>query len=120
MKPNKNIITTKLDDLQDKEITKAILKALEKQPILWDIKLRSNKKPIRQNAFCAVTKEVNEKLQLQIKWQDVRSRIRQIRNDYIDEYNKQLKGEEYEMPWYMEHIKFLEENFQNLAKNRVS
>ncbi|XP_073831489.1 uncharacterized protein [Musca autumnalis] len=104
--------------VDEKELTLAVLAALEKQPVLWDIKNRSHDKIIRQNGFQEIAKEVNEKLQLHMKWEDIRKRITDIRYQYSREYDKQLKGEKCELPWYTEHMKFLKENIEVLIKHR--
>lgn len=106
--------------VDEKELTLTVLAALEKRPVLWDINNRSHDKIIRQNGFQEIAKEVNEKLQLQMKWEDIRKRITDIRYEYSREYDKQLKGEKCELPWYTEHMKFLKENIEVLIKHRVS
>lgn len=107
-------------NVDEKELTIAILDALKKQPVLWDIKDRSHDKVIRQNGFQEVAQEVSDKLQIQIKWEDVRKRITDIRYEYSREYDKQVKGERYELPWYTEHMQYLKENIEVLIKHRVS
>uniref|UniRef100_A0A1I8P283 Protein krueppel n=1 Tax=Stomoxys calcitrans TaxID=35570 RepID=A0A1I8P283_STOCA len=102
----------------EKDLTIAILAELEKHPVLWDIKDRSHDKIIRQNGFQQIAKEVSEKLQIQIKWEDIRKRITDIRYEYSREYDKQLKGDKCELPWYTEHMKFLKENIEVLIKHR--
>lgn len=97
-----------------------MLKAFEKHPILWDVKKRVFNKNLLQKAYEEITIEVNENKEYNIKWEEARKRIRQMRFDYSVELEKQRKGQEHEIPWYWEHMKYLEENIEVLLKGRVS
>ncbi|XP_075156637.1 uncharacterized protein LOC142229925 [Haematobia irritans] len=105
-------------NVDDKALTIAILAELEKYPVLWDIKNRSHDKIIRQNGFQQIAKEVNEKLGIHMKWEDIRKRITDIRYEYSREYDKQLKGDKCELPWYTEHMQYLKQNIEVLIKHR--
>ncbi|XP_013103790.1 uncharacterized protein LOC106084567 [Stomoxys calcitrans] len=111
--------TNKLQcNVNETELTVCILKALEKQPALWDVKSRSHNKIIRQARFQDIANEINENLKIQIKWEFVRNHVKDLRTSYSYEYDKQKKGENYEMPWYSEHMGFLKENIEALIKHR--
>lgn len=120
VKPKKRFKKSEDKDIDEKELSIALLEAFEKQTILWKLKERTKFNSVAQKYFEVVANEVNEKLKCNITWATAKMRIRKLQKEYSEEIEKKNKGEDYKLPWYSEHIKFLQENVEALLKGRVS
>lgn len=125
---NKKLIKTKRKKYEKKATKKEttngkevlLLQGFEKQPNLWMVKERTSDNNIIQKGFETIAQDVNAKLRSCITWKDARRRINEMRVEYSNELENQRNGKEFEMPWYSEHMKFLQENIDFLLKCRVS
>lgn len=98
----------------------ALLQAFEKKPLLWDVKEKCRNEEICQKAYEAIALEVNDKLGTEISWEFAKNRLNIMRFECSFEVEKQHNGENYKLPWYHDHMKYLEQNIVALTKDRVS
>ncbi|XP_023303579.2 zinc finger protein 679-like [Lucilia cuprina] len=107
------------EDSEEKDLNIALLQAFEKKPYLWDLKEKSKDEAKCQNGYEEIANEINEQLSTNITWEFAKNRINNMRFEYSYQIEKQHNGEDFKLPWYIEHIKYLQQNIQSLTKDRI-
>lgn len=97
-----------------------MLEAFQKKPFLWDVKEKCKNETVCEEGYEAIANEINNKFGRNITWDFVKNRINTMRFECSYEFEKQHNGEEFKLPWYYEHMKYLQQNIESLTKDRVS
>lgn len=97
-----------------------MLELFEKKPYLWNIKEKCTDEDICQKGYESIANDINTQFGTSISWVFVKNRVNAMRFQCSDEIEKQQNGEEFQMPWYFEHMKYLKHNLEVLVRERVS
>ncbi|KAM7348444.1 uncharacterized protein ACRADG_007755 [Cochliomyia hominivorax] len=106
-------------DSKEKDVNIALLQAFKKKPFLWDVKEKCKNENICQKGYEAIADEINDNFGRNITWDFVKNRINNMRFECSYEIEKQHNGEDFKLPWYYEHMKYLQQNIEALTKDRI-
>ncbi|XP_065364895.1 protein FAM50A-like [Calliphora vicina] len=118
-KANKAIPELAIDS-EEKDLNIALLQAFEKKPHLWDVKEKCKNEAICQKGYEEIAIEINDQFDTNITWDFAKNRINNMRFECSYEIEKQHNGEDFKLPWYTDHIKYLQQNIDTLTKDRAS